>query len=114
MDIINPHLEGRSSTNFFNEDKNIEHEKRSKKERRKTRPLHQMPDHDQVRLNMVRRLSNDLLPQPFKPPRRRPGVDLGIPDVDVPEVVLGQPHVPAAVRQREPAGVAQHVRVNVV
>jgi len=51
-------------------------------------------------------------PQPFEPPSRGPRVADGVLRVAVSEVVLDEPKTISAVREREPARVAQHMRVD--
>ena len=52
------------------------------------------------------------LPQLFKPPRVGGGVQHRMLDTAMPQVVLDEPGIRALVRQSEPAGVTEHVRMN--
>src|SRR5262249_54398374 len=56
--------------------------------------------------------SSSVPPKVLEPVRRHVGVSNGVLNVLVPEVVLQGPRVMAIVREFEPTGMAQHVRVD--
>ena len=54
-----------------------------------------------------------LTPQAFKPNRSGPGVDLGMCNIAVPQIVLNRPRIAPFIGQREPATVSGHMGMNV-